>query len=53
MALKQSYFLMRRVSYSSGELSESLDELKNRLILELKERHNFEFDDAFVEQYRN
>jgi hypothetical protein len=51
MALKQSCFLLRRVSYSCGSLSEDLYELKNRLIRELREKYKFEFDDKFVEDY--
>lgn len=51
LALKQSCFLMRRVSYSCGTLSEGLYHLKNELIAELKEKYNFEFDDNFVENY--
>lgn len=51
MALKQSCYLLRRVSYSCGSLAEDLYTLKNRLIHELKEKHQFEFDDAFVESF--
>lgn len=51
MALKQSCFLLRRVSYSCGSLSTGLYDLKNRLIIELKEKYEFEFDDQFVEDY--
>ena len=51
MALKQSCYLMRRVSYSCGSLSEDLYELKIRLIHELRNKHDFEFDDDFVENY--
>jgi len=51
MALKQSCFLMRRVSYSCGSLSEDLYDLKLRLIFELREKYAFEFDDDFVENY--
>lgn len=52
LALKQSCFLMRRVSYSCGTLSDGLYCLKNRLIIELKEKYNFDFDDDFVENYK-
>lgn len=52
MALKQSCYLLRRVSHSCGSLSESLYDLKLRLIDELKEEHNIEFDDDFVENYK-
>ena len=51
MALKQSCYLLRRVSYSCGSLSDGLYTLKNRLIIELSEKYNFEFDDEFVENY--
>ena len=51
MALKQSCYLMRRVSHSCGSLSDDLYDLKLRLIHELKEKHQFEFDDDFVENY--
>lgn len=51
MALKQSCYLMRRVSHSCGSLSVDLYALKLRLIHELREKHQFEFDDDFVENY--
>lgn len=51
MALKHSCYLMRRVSYSCGSLSEDLYSLKLRLINELREKYQFEFDDDFVENY--
>lgn len=51
MALKQSCYLLRRVSYSCGTLSGSLYELKLRLINELKDKYNFNFDDDFVENF--
>lgn len=51
MALKQSCYLMRRVTYSCGSLSEDLYYLKLRLIKELKDNYNFDFDDDFVENY--
>lgn len=50
MALKQACFLLRRTSHSCGSLSEDLYTLKLRLIQELAEKHNFIFDDAFVER---
>lgn len=50
MALKQSCYLLRRVSYSCGSLSDNLYDLKMRLILELKEEYQFDFDDDFVER---
>lgn len=51
IALKQSCYLMRRVSHSCGSLSEDLYELKLRLIDELQENHGIEFDDDFVDNY--
>lgn len=51
MALKQSCYLLRRVSHSCGTLYEDLFALKLRLIYELKEKYQFEFDDDFVEKY--
>ena len=50
MALKQSCFLLRRTGYSCGSLSDDLHTLKMRLIRELKNEHDFEFDDEFVER---
>lgn len=50
MALKQSCFLLRRTSHSCGSLSDDLYSLKMRLIRELKEQYDFEFDDDFVEK---
>jgi hypothetical protein len=50
MALKQSCFLLRRTGYSCQSLSDDLYSLKMRLIRELKDQHNFEFDDEFVER---
>lgn len=51
MALKQSCYLLRRVSYSCQSLSDGLYSLKMKLIHELRDKHNFEFDDDFVESY--
>jgi hypothetical protein len=51
MGLKQSCYLMRRVSYSCQSLSDGLYDLKMRLIHELKDQYSFEFDDQFVEDY--
>lgn len=51
MALKQSCYLLRRVSYSCGSLAVDLYDLKLRLIMELKDSYDFEFDDDFVESY--
>ena len=51
MALKQSCFLLRRVSYSCGSLSDCLFNLKLELIQKLKNEYNFEFDEDLVESY--
>jgi len=51
MALKQSCFLLRRTSHSCGSLSDNLFSLKERLIGELKEKYDFEFDNQFLEDY--
>lgn len=51
MGLKQACFLMRRVSHSCGSLGEDLYSLKGRLISYLKEKHDFDFDDTFVNEY--
>lgn len=50
MALKQACFMFRRTSYSCGSLSDDLYSLKMRLIRELHDEHNFDFDDEFVER---
>lgn len=50
MAIKQSCFLLRHTSYSCQSLSDNLYELKIRLIKELKEKYNYEFDDEWVEK---
>jgi len=49
IALKQSCFLLRCVRYSCGTLSDDLYALKNRLINELKEKYNFDFDEDMVD----
>lgn len=51
MGLKQSCYLLRNTSYSCQSLSDGLYALKLRLIHELKDKYNFEFDDDFVENY--
>ena len=50
IALKQSCFLLRHTSHSCGSLSECLYKLKNSLIVEIKEKYDFTFDDAWMEQ---
>ncbi len=49
MAIKQSCFLLRNTTHSCQSLSDDLYELKIRLIAELKEKHNYKFDDEWVE----
>lgn len=51
MGLKQSCFLLRRVSHSCGSLAVDLYELKVKLITELDEKYEFRFDDQFVDDY--
>ena len=53
MALKQSCYLLRRTSHSCQSLSDGLYKLKNELIIELKEKYNFDFDDNFVESFKS
>lgn len=50
IALKQSCYLLRSVSYSCGSLSEDLYQLKMQLIYELREIYHYEFDDEWMEQ---
>ena len=52
-ALKQSCYLLRRTSHSCQSLSDGLYKLKNELIIELKEKYNFDFDDNFVESFKS
>ena len=49
IALKQSCYLMRRVCYSCGSLSEDLYALKLELIREISEKYNYKFDDDWME----
>lgn len=51
MAVKQSFFLMRRVNYGCGTLSEALYDLKEKLIMELFIEYNLEFDEELVGNY--
>lgn len=48
MGLKQACFLLRHTSHSCQSLPDNLYSLKMRLIHELKEKYNFDFDDQFV-----
>ena len=49
IALKQSCFLLLHTSHSCGSLSDSLYDLKLRLIQELQEKCNYSFDDDWME----
>lgn len=49
IALKQACFLLRHTAYSCGSLAEDLYELKNRLITELQDEYNFEFDEDLMD----
>lgn len=51
MGLKQSCYLLRHTSHSCQSLSDNLYNLKLQLIHELREKHDFIFDDQFVEDY--
>lgn len=49
IALKQSCFLLRHTTHSCQSLSDGLYQLKLRLIKELKDSHEYSFDDAWME----
>ena len=49
IAIKQSCYLLRRTSYSCGSLAHDLLQLKKRLMKELKDKYNYEFDDEWME----
>ena len=49
LALKQSCFLLRHTTHSCQSLSDSLFSLKLKLIKELKEKYNYNFDDVWME----
>ncbi len=51
LALKQSCFLLRHTAYSCQSLSDGLYRLKLKLIEELKEKYNYEFDDIWMEKF--
>ena len=51
MGLKQSCVLLRHTSHSCQSLSDDLFDLKLKLIWELKEKFNYEFDEDLVESY--
>lgn len=49
IAIKQSCFLLRHTNYSCGSLSDHLIDLRDRLIVELKDKYNFDFDNDLME----
>lgn len=51
IAIKQSCWLLRRTSYSCGSLSDDMLDLKCRLIYELKDKYNYDFDEELMEEY--
>lgn len=51
IAIKQSCWLLRRTSYSCQSLSDGMYNLKLRLINELKDKYNYDFDDDLMEEY--
>lgn len=51
IAVKHSCWLLRRTSYSCQSLSDDMYDLKEKLILELKNKYNYEFDDDLMEKY--
>lgn len=51
IALKHSCWLLKRTSHSCESLSDGLYTLKLRLIKELKQKYNYDFDDELMEKY--
>ena len=51
MGLKHACFLLWRTTHSCQSLTDNLYKLKMRLIRELRDEHNYEFDDKFVEDF--
>jgi hypothetical protein len=51
IAIKQSCWILRRTSYSCGSLSDDMLDLKYKLINELKELYDYDFDDEIMEEY--
>ena len=49
IAIKQSCYLLRRVDYSCGSLSDDLYSLKMELILKIKNEYGYIFDDDWME----
>lgn len=50
LALKQSCFLLLHTTHSCQSLSDGLYDLKLRLITELRDNYNYEFDDRWMEE---
>lgn len=51
LALKQSHWIMRRVSHSCGSLSDSIYYLKEELISKLKKQYDYDFDEEWVDSF--
>lgn len=51
IAVKQSCWLLRRTSYSCGSLADHMYVLKIKLIKELRDIYNYEFDDDLMEKH--
>lgn len=51
IAVKQSCWLLRRTSHSCGSLSDHMYLLKIKLIKELREKQEIEFDDELMERH--
>ncbi|NRU52477.1 hypothetical protein [Clostridium beijerinckii] len=51
IAVKHSCWLLRRTSHSCGSLSNGMYQLKLKLINELKEKYEYDFDDELMEEY--
>jgi len=49
LGLKQSCFLLRHTTHSCQSVSDSMLRLKERLIKELSDKHNYVFDEAWVD----
>lgn len=51
IVVKHSCWLFRRTSYSCGSLSDGMYNIKLKLINELKDKYNYDFDDNLMEEY--
>lgn len=51
IAMKQSCFLLRNVSYSCGSLSDDLYKHKNDMVAQYNETYDIPFDEDFYENY--